>query len=658
MKLSDFSSSSLATPSSNLDVIRNRRIIEILLNDPVKFRKSAQLSFEQFLRKGDTRLGFESVKQFFDRLRRNLSLPPMKDVYLRAIFEKYGGDYDEESMSLRDFQRMYKNMLYRIRDKFYPPKIEVIRSTLFVPVSSFKQRADIQKQVKFIRRIGSGCFGEVHLVLDLRLNIHRACKIINKSKLAAPIEQVDVEIQIMKSVNHPNVIQIYEIFEDPHNVYILQEYCRGGEILTTLMLDKGKAKINDEKYVRRVMREVFEGLCHIHAKKIVHKDLKPENILFADNTPNSPVKIIDFGLAEIFRTSDTETTVLRGSVIYMAPEAFRDGVLCLKSDVWSAGCIMFNLLTGKFPFDANTQQELADMILTEELDFEHSCGHVSQEARDILKWLLQKDAESRCSAKQALNHPWFVADSCRLSKLNLTQSICLNMKNFSRQNGLRNLFVNMMAHQLSISNENVLKISALFKQLDQENTGMLRPVQLKNALLDANFVDWEANLIIQQLDVKGDGLISYREFLAACFSWQESEMNLLWTAFRRLPADGSGRVSCRDLKHLLCRGNGSRENSSRRGLSCPDENEDENKNEIDGGNQETQAVKSALYRKYDDLTIDRMIKEIDADGDGYIDWSEYEAYMRLGHHSDNVRGTVRNPRNRMTVESLAFTTNL
>ena len=127
------------------------------------------------------------------------------------------------------------------------------------------------EHVSFIRRLGSGCFGEVYLVQDLRLDVKRACKIINKSKLAVPLEQVEAEIKIMKSVDHPNVIHIYEVFEDPYNVYILQEFCEGGEVLTSLLIDRGKAAINDEHYVRRIMREVFEGLCHIHAKRIVHK---------------------------------------------------------------------------------------------------------------------------------------------------------------------------------------------------------------------------------------------------------------------------------------------------------------------------------------------------------------------------------------------------
>lgn len=132
--------------------------------------------------------------------------------------------------------------------------------------------ADVSSEcIRFEYRVGSGAFGEVHAVTDLRIDTVRACKIINKSRLQVPIEQVGEEIKILKSVDHPNVIKIFEIFEDPNSIYIIQEFCRGSQLLSTLMIDEGMAAVHDEALVRRVMRQIVAGVAHIHAKRIIHK---------------------------------------------------------------------------------------------------------------------------------------------------------------------------------------------------------------------------------------------------------------------------------------------------------------------------------------------------------------------------------------------------
>lgn len=125
--------------------------------------------------------------------------------------------------------------------------------------------------LKFLQPLGSGMFGEVYHVRDLRIDADRACKIINKAHLSVPLEQVEEEIRILKSVDHPNVINIFEVFEDQQAIYILQEFCSGGELLNTLTIDKGEAKPLDEESTKDIMRQVFEGLAHIHGKRIIHK---------------------------------------------------------------------------------------------------------------------------------------------------------------------------------------------------------------------------------------------------------------------------------------------------------------------------------------------------------------------------------------------------
>eukprot|EP01056_Protomagalhaensia_sp_Gyna25_P000591 Protomagalhaensia_sp_Gyna_25__590@NODE_1279_length_1986_cov_19_294813_g1020_i0_p1_GENE_NODE_1279_length_1986_cov_19_294813_g1020_i0NODE_1279_length_1986_cov_19_294813_g1020_i0_p1_ORF_typecomplete_len634_score141_73Pkinase/PF00069_25/4_3e66Pkinase_Tyr/PF07714_17/2e43EFhand_7/PF13499_6/8_5e06EFhand_7/PF13499_6/1_3e10EFhand_7/PF13499_6/8_5e08EFhand_8/PF13833_6/0_081EFhand_8/PF13833_6/12EFhand_8/PF13833_6/0_48EFhand_8/PF13833_6/0_001EFhand_8/PF13833_6/0_00012EFhand_1/PF00036_32/3_9EFhand_1/PF00036_3 len=601
------SSSSNATDP----IVRIRDSLARVLSDEKVFKYSAKTSFVQFDTDNNKVLDFEETKRFFERLRLNLTIPPISEPTLRAIFEKYDRK-SRDALSLNDFTRMYKAILLRIRDKYYPPAMENIRSTLFVPMVPLGRSQELRQWIKFEKRLGSGAFGEVYRVTDKRVNAERACKLINKGRVQVPLEQIQEEIEILKSVDHPNVIKIYEIFEDPNSVYILQELCHGGELLSTILIDEGRAKIHDEFFVRKIMKELFDGLAHIHSKRIMHKDLKPENILFANKNPDSPIKIIDFGLGEIFRGHSEVTDVLRGSAIYMAPEAFQDGQLCLKSDIWSAGCIMFNLLTGKFPFDAEDLPLFKEVVTKGELDLKKSCGHVSNEARDLLKTIFKKDPRVRCSAATALKHSWFQPEAV-LSSINLSKSICLNMKNYSKRNGLHNVFVNMMAQQLSINNKKVSKIAEIFKELDKNKTGTLAPQDLQSALIRAGFEEWDANRIIQQLDFKGQGRISYTEFLAACYSWRESELNLVWAAFQRfVTQDGSQRIRCEDMRRLLLK-------SNRPGGKDPAHS---------GSNKGDSLNQSVLFDGTDEADIEAMIKEVDLDGDGFIDWADFEQYIR------------------------------
>eukprot|EP01053_Blabericola_migrator_P004936 Blabericola_migrator_1__4935@NODE_2574_length_2585_cov_336_116362_g1612_i0_p1_GENE_NODE_2574_length_2585_cov_336_116362_g1612_i0NODE_2574_length_2585_cov_336_116362_g1612_i0_p1_ORF_typecomplete_len634_score132_34Pkinase/PF00069_25/3_7e67Pkinase_Tyr/PF07714_17/1_1e44EFhand_7/PF13499_6/1_7e07EFhand_7/PF13499_6/3_9e11EFhand_7/PF13499_6/6_2e08EFhand_8/PF13833_6/0_027EFhand_8/PF13833_6/0_75EFhand_8/PF13833_6/0_14EFhand_8/PF13833_6/0_0086EFhand_8/PF13833_6/4_3e06EFhand_1/PF00036_32/0_29EFhand_1/PF0003 len=605
-------SGSSKTCSSTDPVVKIRESLVKVLSDEKVFKYSAKTSFQQFDQDHNNLLDFEETKAFFERLRHNLTIPPISEATLRAIFEKYDRK-GRDGLSLNDFTRMYKALLLRIRDRYYPPPMENIRSTLFVPMVPLGKSQELRQYIKFEKRLGSGSFGEVYRVTDRRVNAERACKLINKGRVQVPLEQIQEEIQILKSVDHPNVIKIYEIFEDPSSVYILQELCQGGELLSTMLIDEGKAKIHDEFFVRRIMQELLDGLSHIHSKRIMHKDLKPENILFANKNPNSPIKIIDFGLGEIFRGHTEVTDVLRGSAIYMAPEAFQDGQLCLKSDVWSAGCIMFNLLTGKFPFDAEDLSQFREVVVKAELDLNKSCSHVSEEARSLLRTIFKKDPRERCSASGALKHPWFKANT-NLSTINLSESICRNMKNYSKRNGLHNVFVNMMAQQLSINNNKVSKIAEIFKELDKNKTGTLTLPDLQSALMRAGFEEWDANRIIQQLDLRGEGRISYTEFLAACYSWRESELNLVWAAFQRFVAqDGSQRIRCEDMRNLLLRSTKPKPAVTQ---------------SPHFGRESDSVTQSVLFDGTDEADIDAMIKEVDLDGDGYIDWTDFEQYIR------------------------------
>ena len=168
-----------------------------------------------------------------------------------------------------------------------------------------------------------------------------AVKTIEMAKVVDELHLLKAEIEILRTVDHPNVVKIYETYMDETHFYIVMEYCEGGELFDHIM-DGGKFSEQD---AAKIISKVIGALQHMHELNICHRDLKPENIILERNTNN--VKIIDFGLSTIVKEKDLSTRV--GTPYYVAPEVLR-GKYSMKCDMWSVGVIMYTMLCGYPPF--------------------------------------------------------------------------------------------------------------------------------------------------------------------------------------------------------------------------------------------------------------------------------------------------------------------
>nr|XP_027193649.1 calcium-dependent protein kinase 1-like [Dermatophagoides pteronyssinus] len=178
----------------------------------------------------------------------------------------------------------------------------------------------------------------------------------------------------MKMLKHPNILRIHDIYEDLNNIYLILDYCSGGELYQRLNNVQKRGMVFSETRVRLLMRQILSALAYMHANNILHKDLKPENIMFVDSSIRDHLVIIDFGLSEIFEKSQTISHHAGGTVLYMAPEVF-SRKLSFKSDVWSAGCIMFLLLTGYLPFSGRTITEVNEAVNNSNPKYQTRCTH-------------------------------------------------------------------------------------------------------------------------------------------------------------------------------------------------------------------------------------------------------------------------------------------
>lgn len=230
-------------------------------------------------------------------------------------------------------------------------------------------------------------------------------------------------------------------------------------------------------------------------------------------------------------------------------------------------------------------------------NYGRDCKHLSDSAVDLLKRLLKKTSKERVSAREALQHPWFSNRPVEA----IDQSICENLKTYKSYARLKNVLINMMAHQLDFSGKQIDHIDKVFNTLDSDKSGTLSSKELTQGLKAAGLQEWEISRIIRALDIDDSESVSYTEFLAAAYSWKESELNIVWTAFNRLDTDHDGVISLEELASLLLGPAG----SQTRLLKRRSDHED------------------VLIRE-----VNELLHQIDKNGDGKVDWEEFLEYMR------------------------------
>ncbi|GAN07689.1 pkinase-domain-containing protein [Mucor ambiguus] len=253
------------------------------------------------------------------------------------------------------------------------------------------------------RTIGHGSTGQVKLGIHRKTGIKVAIKIIPRKQLSASLkitQAVERELAVLQLLNHPHLINLYQILQDFNNIYFITEYVPGGELYHVLN-DKKESRIPESK-ARELFSQITSALAWCHARHICHRDLKPENILLSSDRKN--IKIADFGMAVMQPTNRLLKTSC-GSPHYASPEIVR-GIPYYgpAADVWSAGVILYLLLTGKLPFDNHHVGKLLAKIKTGR--FRPMPEWVSPPARDLVYKMLIVDPNKRISSMQLGDTPF------------------------------------------------------------------------------------------------------------------------------------------------------------------------------------------------------------------------------------------------------------
>ena len=249
------------------------------------------------------------------------------------------------------------------------------------------------------KTIGEGTFGKVKIGMHILTQAKVAVKILEKSKIidVADVERVSREIHILKIVQHPQVVQLYEIIETQKKLYLIMEYASGGELFDYIV----KHQRVKEPEACRFFQQLLSGIEYISRLNIVHRDLKPENFLLDFD---KGIKIVDFGLSNTYKTGELLKTAC-GSPCYAAPEMIAgkkyNGT---NVDIWSCGVILFALICGYLPFEDPNTSNLYKKILSAD---SQTPEWVSNDAKDLFHCILNTDPDKRYTIDQIRAHPWF-----------------------------------------------------------------------------------------------------------------------------------------------------------------------------------------------------------------------------------------------------------
>jgi len=402
-----------------------------------------------------------------------------------------------------------------------------------------------------------GCFGatkskSVKEIKDLagtfrKEEVFYALKTIVQSRISTEfIEELRNEIDIIKSLDHPNIAKAFEVFEHKSQIHIVLELCSGGDLYKRLP--------HSEKQAASISGKIFSAIAYMHSNDVVHRDLKFENIMW-ENDDSAEIKIIDFGLSKKFIPSDRSKTMSEGvgTIYTMAPQVLQ-GVYTSQADVWSIGVMAFMLLSSSKPFHHKKRRKAIDRIMRCDFKFRGEIWNsISDDAKDLVRKLIVLDPKERLNAKQALKHQWFQNQfslSDRRPTEESMQKVEDNLVRYRHTSVLKRVALNVIARKSTAKEIRMMRNA--FDQFDSMNDGIVTYKEFKLALKESNYSEKDLEEVFESIDVNSNGFIVYTEFLAATIEAKGAiEEERIAEAFDRMDTDSSGYISQDNLRQLL-----------------------------------------------------------------------------------------------------------
>ena len=422
-------------------------------------------------------------------------------------------------------------------------------------------------------------------------------KIIDKNQDCSEEDDKEVfnEINILRTLDHPNILKIFEFYISKQSYSLVTELCQEGELYNEIV---NKGPFNEE-YSAYVMYQILSAVNYCHKMKIIHRDLKPENILIIErDTNNFPrIKIADFGTSKIFEKGAKQKKLV-GSSYYIAPEVIKKNY-DEKCDLWSCGVIMYILLSGRPPFSGDDDREIMLKVRKGKYDLESApFDTLSKSGLDLIKNLLEIDPQKRLSASEAIDHLWFKENKSKeLYNQIYDQTILIkminNLKVYKRDSIIQETALAYLVHNFP-QMKDIINACKLFNQIDVDSDGKINQEELYTGLkskIESNTLKKDVEIIFKNIDMDNNGYIEYEEFVRGAVSKEYfMDDRVIQFAFKYFDKDGSGEITYDEIEEVF-------------------------KNSVTDKTKVSESLK-------------KIIGEVDTNGDGIISFDEFSNIMK------------------------------
>jgi calcium-dependent protein kinase len=344
-------------------------------------------------------------------------------------------------------------------------------------------------------------------------------------------------------MDHPNIVNVYEMFDNRDAIFIVTEVLEGGELFDYIV----QKKVLTELEACSILRKVLEGVNYCHQKGVAHRDIKPENLLLKRKQDISQLKIVDFGCSE--RVKGAMSDVI-GTPYYIAPEVLNKNYN-QKCDIWSCGVLLYIFFTGRPPFAGKNFEEVKAAILACRYDRAALEKSGSKQGVDLCTRMMTLDQRLRPSAAECLAHPWFKAlDSSAALEAKELERVVSDLKDFVKEDKMVRLIEMYM--YFKYETESSSHLEGIFKAIDKNGDGQLSRAEVEQVIQEKRVDSGLTAILFRRLSEEAKSSINYSEFLVACADKRKllCEQRIDET-FKMIDGDGSGKISVKELKAVL-----------------------------------------------------------------------------------------------------------